>query len=115
MTYNIIHYISINIFTMSFDILESQSLNHSQETKKEEKKVAPANLPVGGNVPVTAIPSSAGKTFRVQIGAFTSKPKTLNGVPELSTVVLDNGITKCFSGNFATYEAAAKRKKELID
>ncbi len=82
--------------------------------KKEEKKTASATPPINTKVPVTAIPSSAGKTYRVQIGAFTLKHQ-IKGVTEPSVVVLDNGVTKYFSGNFPTYEEAAKRKKEMIE
>lgn len=58
-------------------------------------------------------PAAAGnKTYRVQIGAFSSKPK-LGDVPDISTVVLDNGITKYFSGNFSSIEDATKRKEEV--
>jgi hypothetical protein len=64
-------------------------------------------------VPTTAASaSSPSKTYRVQIGAFSSKPK-LGDVSDISTVVLDNGITKYFSGNFATLEEATKRKEEV--
>jgi cell division septation protein DedD len=63
-------------------------------------------------VPVTAVPSSTGKTYRVQIGAFSAKPK-IDDVRDISTIVLDNGITKYFSGNFATIEEATKRKEEV--
>lgn len=65
-------------------------------------------------VPTSALPSSSGKMYRVQIGAFSAKPK-IDGVPEVSTLVLDNGITKYFSGNYSTYEEALKRKKEMIE
>lgn len=65
-------------------------------------------------VPTSALPSSSGKMYRVQIGAFSAKPK-IDGVPEVTTVVLDNGITKYFSGNYSTYEEALKRKKEMIE
>lgn len=80
---------------------------------KEEPK-AVVHLPKSDKVPVTAIPVSAGKTFRVQIGAFNLTP-TIKGVPEPSKILLDNGMTKYFSGNFKTYEEAAKRKRELIE
>jgi hypothetical protein len=80
-------------------------------TKKEEKVVSEA--PPQARIPVTAA-AGAGKTYRVQIGAFAAKPKKIEGVSDISTVVLENGITKYFSGNFSTYEAAAKRKTELI-
>ena len=63
--------------------------------------------------PVTAT-STAGKTYRVQIGAFMQQPH-VSGVPQLTKVVLDNGMTKCFSGNFSTYDEAVKRKKEMIE
>lgn len=65
-------------------------------------------------VPTSALPASSGKMYRVQIGAFSAKPK-IDGVHEVTTVVLDNGITKYFSGNFSTYEEALKRKKEVIE
>jgi cell division septation protein DedD len=63
-------------------------------------------------VPVTAVPSSTGKMYRVQIGAFSAKPK-IDDVKDISTIVLDNGITKYFSGNFATIEEATRRKEEV--
>jgi hypothetical protein len=93
---------------------EEEKIPVKEPVKKEEKKTVPVNLPVSPNTPITAIPSSVGKTFRVQIGAFTLKP-AIKGVPEPSTVVLENGVTKYFSGNFVTYEEAAKRKKEMIE
>lgn len=62
--------------------------------------------------PATGAPASAGKTYRVQIGAFSAKPK-LGDVQDITTVVLENGITKYFSGNFATLEEATKRKDEV--
>lgn len=65
-------------------------------------------------VPTSALPTSTGKMYRVQIGAFSTKPK-IDGVPEVTTVVLENGITKYFSGNYSTYEEAVKRKKEMIE
>ena len=52
--------------------------------------------------------------YRVQIGAFSAKPK-IDGVPEVTTLVLENGITKYFSGNYSTYEEALKRKKEMVE
>jgi hypothetical protein len=71
----------------------------------QKKEVAP---------PVVKAPASGvtGKTYRVQIGAFSAKPK-LGDVSDISTVVLDNGITKYFSGNFSTVEEATKRKDEV--
>lgn len=65
-------------------------------------------------VPTSALPSSSGRSYRVQIGAFSAKPK-IEGVPEVTTVLLENGMTKYFSGNFSTYEEALKRKKEMIE
>lgn len=89
----------------------------------EQKKTAtptttntttPAQPTTFTKVPTSALPSSSGKMYRVQIGAFSAKPK-IDGVPEVSTLVLDNGITKYFSGNYSTYEEALKRKKEMIE
>jgi cell division septation protein DedD len=89
--------------------------------KPASKPNNPATLPASTKteaaipatkVPVTAVPSSTGKTYRVQIGAFSAKPK-IDDVKDISTIVLDNGITKYFSGNFATIEEATKRKEEV--
>ncbi len=74
-------------------------------------KTEAAALPAT-KVPVTAAPSSTGKTYRVQIGAFSAKPK-IDDVKDISVIVLDNGITKYFSGNFSTVEEATKRKEEV--
>lgn len=77
--------------------------------------VTPTQPATFSKVPTTALPAtSIGKMYRVQIGAFAAKPK-IEGVSEITTVVLDNGITKYFSGNFPTYEEALKRKKEVIE
>lgn len=64
--------------------------------------------------PITTKPTPIVKTYRVQVGAYSLKPK-LAGVPELYTIVLDNGITKYFSGNFDSIENAGKRKMEMIE
>jgi hypothetical protein len=81
------------------------------ETKKETPPIVttPAKVPVSASAMMTP-----GKTYRVQIGAFTLKPH-IEGVPEPSSVLLDNGMTKFFSGNFKTYEEAVKRKKEMLE
>lgn len=82
------------------------------ETKKEappQIASTPAKIPVSASAM-----STPGKTYRVQIGAFTLKPH-IEGVPEPSSVLLDNGMTKFFSGNFKTYEEAVKRKKEMLE
>lgn len=65
-------------------------------------------------VPTSALPASSGKMYRVQIGAFSAKPK-IDGVLEVTTLVMENGMTKYFSGNYTTYEEALKRKKEMIE
>lgn len=74
----------------------------------------PQTNPTFSKVPTTALPTAQGKIYKVQIGAYASKPK-IEGVPEVSTFVLDNGITKYFSGKFSLYEDAVKRKKEMQD
>jgi len=79
-----------------------------------ETPTAPSQPTTFAKVPTSALPSSAGKMYRVQIGAFSAKPK-IDGVTEVTVVVLDNGITKYFSGNFSAYEDALKRKKEMIE
>jgi hypothetical protein len=80
-----------------------------------QEKKEPSQPTTFNKIPTSALPAtSAGRMYKVQIGAFSQKPK-IDGVPEVSTFVLDNGITKYFSGNFATYEDAVKRKKEMTD
>ncbi len=75
---------------------------------------SPTQSAIFSKIPTSALPSSTGKMYRVQIGAFSAKPK-IDGVPELTTLVMDNGMTKYFSGNYSTYEEALKRKKEMIE
>lgn len=81
---------------------------------KKETQTTPTQPTTFAKVPTSALPNSAGKMYRVQIGAFSSKPK-IDGVTEVTVVVLENGITKYFSGNFSAYEDALKRKKEMIE
>jgi len=87
-----------------------------EKPKPEPKKETPVVITTPVNkTPTSAAPTAtAGRSYRVQIGAFSQKPR-IDGVPESSTVVLDNGMTKYFSGNFKTYEEAKKRKNEMID
>jgi len=82
------------------------------EPKKETPPPVVKTTPA--KAPVTAAAVTSGRTYRVQIGAFSQKPQ-IYGVPELTSLVLDNGMTKCFSGNFKTYEEAGRRKKEMIE
>lgn len=84
-------------------------------TPVETKKETPVVVTPVNKAPTSAAPSSTpGRSYRVQIGAFNQKPH-IDGVPQPSTVVLDNGMTKFFSGNFKTYEEAKKRKMEMLD
>lgn len=95
-------------------------IGEKTETKKDEPMTKVENkqntntIPETKNVPATAIPNVSGITYKVQIGAFSQKPNIEN-VPEISTFVLENGITKYFSGNFSTYEQALERKKQMIE
>lgn len=81
------------------------------EVKKEIKPVP--IVATTTTVPTTAA-AGAGKTYKVQIGAFSAKPK-IDGVTEISTLVLDNGITKYYSGNFSNYDDAVKRRNEVVE
>jgi len=83
------------------------------EEKVESKPAVAQPAPPVNKAPTVATITNSGKTYRVQIGAFNSKP-TLEGVPNLSTVVLDNGMTKYFSGNFNTYEEASRHKAMML-
>jgi hypothetical protein len=94
-------------------VIEKKEVPLEKTQAAEIKKEMPVITPPVNKAPVSAAASaSAGKTYRVQIGAFQQKPQ-INGVSELTTVLLDNGMTKYFSGNFKTYEEAKKRKMEL--
>lgn len=92
------------------------------ETKPAEpvKQAVPAEQPKPVTVvkQSTVVPTTAevnpGRIYKVQIGAFASKPN-LTGVPEMSTFVLENGITKYFSGSFSNYADAAKRRAEMLN
>jgi hypothetical protein len=99
-------------------VKENKQTTPTEEKPKTEeiKKTAPVvNTKLENKIPATAAATSiSGKTYRVQIGAFSQKPK-LDGVTEPSSVLLDNGMTKYFSGNFKTYEEAKKRKTEMIE
>jgi hypothetical protein len=95
----------------------AETSEKKETVKKEEpKKEQPKEIkPVveSAKIPVSASATKTGKTYKVQIGAFSAKPK-IEGVQEVSTVVLENGITKYFTGNFSTYEEASKRRTEMV-
>lgn len=55
--------------------------------------------------------------YRVQIGAFAF-PKAVNDFPhaeQLTSITMSNGVTKYFSGSFATYQEAKAHKQQMID
>jgi hypothetical protein len=95
-------------------VIETKPKLEGTKTTEPKKETPPVVNTTPAKAPATAATIAPGRTYRVQIGAFSSKPK-IDGVFELTTIVLDNGVTKYFSGNFKTYEEAAKRKKEMID
>lgn len=83
------------------------------EVKKEPTPVViPAAVVT--KAPTAATPAQAGKIYKVQIGAYSAKPK-LEGVPNMSTFVLENGITKYFSGSFTNYDDAVKHKATMLE
>lgn len=85
------------------------------EIKKESTPVVvPQTTTTSTKAPATAVATSTGKVYKVQIGAYSQKPK-LEGVPNISTFVLDNGITKYFSGNFSNYDEAVQHKKLMLE
>lgn len=71
-----------------------------------------ATKEVENNVVKTAKPVVSKKSYRVQIGAFSAK-KDFKEVAEVTTVTLENGITKYFSGDFTDKEQAIKRQEKL--
>jgi hypothetical protein len=103
-----------NPVTPKEPVKEKEPEKEIPKTPEPKKEVPVQIITTPAKAPVTAAAVIPGRTYRVQIGAFTAKPK-IEGVFEISTVILDNGVTKYFSGNFKTYEEAAKRKKELIE
>jgi hypothetical protein len=91
------------------------------EVKKEpiaevKKEPTPVVIPptVVAKVPTAATATPSGKIYKVQIGAYSLKPK-LEGIPNMSTFVLDNGITKYFSGSFTNYDEAVKHKATMLE
>jgi hypothetical protein len=108
------------VFDVVLQKVSVKSQNASASIKDQPKEVEilkekpPKIITTPAKAPATASDIIPGKTYKVQIGAFVAKPK-IDGVVEISTVILDNGVTKYFSGNFKTYEEAAKRKKELLE
>ncbi len=107
---------NLNSLNTSPKVKEEKKIKSIENKKLEEapKVDATQKIALDLKVPTAAVPTIAGKTYRVQIGAFSAKPK-IEGVSEISTVVLDNGITKYFSGNFSNYEEAVKRKKSVLE
>lgn len=91
-------------------------INEEKPKPAEVKKEAPPVITIPENkVPATAAAvSTPGRSYRVQIGAFSQKPH-IEGVAELTTLVLDNGMTKYFSGNFKSYDEAKRRREELVN
>lgn len=92
----------------------AETVKPAEIPKQEPKKEAPPIITTQASAPATAAASSTpGRTYKVQIGAFSQTPH-LDGVTETSSMKLDNGVTKYFSGNFKTYEEASKRRTEMI-
>jgi hypothetical protein len=54
--------------------------------------------------------------FRVQVGAFKNQPKAgaFADVPNLVSIVGEDGINRFYSGDFKTFEEAASMRKQLI-
>ena len=105
--------IATNATTTPITKSTSSSSSAAKETiTKEVEKETIIGLPE--KVPSTSPPSTLGKTYRVQIGAFSTKPK-IDGVYEITTLVLENSITKYFTGNLSIYEDAVKRRKEMAE
>jgi len=90
------------------EVVKAEKVEEAKKIEVVQKETAQSKAPTA------AVAVSDGRTYKVQIGAFSAKPK-IDGVSEISTVVLDNGITKYFSGNFTNYEDAVKRKKTVIE
>lgn len=67
---------------------------------------------IENNVAKSAKSVTSKKSYRVQIGAFSTK-KDFKNVAEVTTLTLENGITKYFSGDFTTKEQAIKRQEKL--
>jgi hypothetical protein len=59
---------------------------------------------------------NTGAVFRVQVGAFKNKPKegAFADVPDVVSIVGEDGINRYYSGSFTTFEQAAARRRELL-
>ena len=100
-------------------ITNKSTENAAVEKKSESSKGAissendvTASKSAENTVIKTTKPAIPAKTYRVQIGAFTAKPNLTN-IAEITTITLENGITKYFSGNFDSREQAAERQEKL--
>lgn len=103
--------------TVSFgsaDVADIKPALSSPDPLKEIPKTetSKTEMPTPTKVPATATVQNIGKTYRVQIGAYNLNP-AISNVLEISKIVLDNGMTKYFSGNFTSYDEAVKRKAEV--
>jgi hypothetical protein len=119
---------SPKVLGASFDdnnaIASSKSTENTNADKAEIEEVSKNTASSGNNTPAVkevdntlvknTKPLVSKKTYRVQIGAFsTNKDKDFKDIPELTTVTLENGITKYFSGDFTSKEQAIKRQEKL--
>ena len=89
-----------------------QSSASSASVKTELKVPVSKPIPSVPNNNSKPIPK-AERSYRVQVASFMGNPN-VEGIPQLSKVLLDNGMTKYLSGNFATQEEALIRKTEMI-
>lgn len=61
----------------------------------------------------TSSSSNKGITYRVQIGAFKTKPN-LKGVSNVTSINFDSGITKYYSGDYTSKEEAVEQRNRLV-
>ncbi len=110
---NVVSNVSENVAPVKTISTDNVSIANTSNSKTIEPKTVNASTPATVLSPPQNVTPN-GRVYRVQIGAFKSKPNFKN-FNDISTMALDNGLTKYFSGNFSTYEEAAKHKKEMLD
>jgi hypothetical protein len=94
-------------------VKETTAANTNNTSAKVENKSSAVNSTKVATTASTSTDIIPGRTYRVQFGAFKGKPN-YNGIVNLSTVTLDNGITKYLTGDFTTYAEAYNKKDEMI-
>ncbi len=102
-------------------------INEASVVVQGKNKLIPVNGPIEKNAPKTkqkvveVSPADLAKEsneviFRVQVGAYKGKvsKEIFGDLPQLISFMGENGITRYVTGNFSTYQEAAKAKIDIL-